>query len=879
MLRNVKIGVKLALGFGLVVLILGVLGMVSYTMTGQIGSNVDTLQKHHLTVVKEGGKAQQAALESIVEEKNYVIYKKDQYDESTQARLATLKKAFEQIDVVAETFSNTELAEANKQLRACADKFADLFRQAVATMKKNVAEEGTMKSAGQKIGDQAAEHMAARQSEYKSGKEALALVNRVNALGLEMRMEEEAYMLRQEQKTLDGVERISKDLLGCLDKLDQSHPTEKEKEQLSRIRKAVGEYVENSKAWAQEYRADSKSSDLKKVTAKLVDTGRLINKNAEEYLAAKQIDTDKAADAMFLWSEVAKLELEARLAQRGYMLERSEENRNRTNLQLAEIAKTLARIGEIAVTQQQKQNVENIRTALQEYGGSFKTWVDNERQIRESIFPELKKAGETIITTAAKTQEDAWTSTDRSGADVASIIGRSKTVVVFALIAGVIVGCTAAWVITRGISRPIQKTLNVLEAVAGGDYKTHLDVDSKDEIGQMATALNTTIQAVDKAMQDVKEAAEREQKAQEERAEAERKAAEEKRRREAEEAEKERLRMEDERKRQEEQAEVERRQAEEERRKAEVLRRKVDELLQVVGAAAAGDLTRRVNVEGNEPVDELAGAIDRMIRDLSGIISQVTESATQFDEGSRVIAESSQTLAQGAQTQSSSVEQMSASIEELTRSIDAVKNNAAEADKVARETNHLAEEGGTAVQKSIEAMELIRTSSTQISEIIQVISEIASQTNLLALNAAIEAARAGEHGMGFAVVADEVRKLAERSNQAAGEISSLIKESTQRVAEGAQLSEMTGESLKKIVHGVETTAAKIAEIATATMQQATNAQEVSVAIQGVAQVTEQSAAGSEEMASSSEELGAQATGLRDLVRRFKVDNTPAKASG
>jgi methyl-accepting chemotaxis protein len=292
-------------------------------------------------------------------------------------------------------------------------------------------------------------------------------------------------------------------------------------------------------------------------------------------------------------------------------------------------------------------------------------------------------------------------------------------------------------------------------------------------------------------------------------------------------------------------------------------------------AEGEGDLTKRLEIFSKDEIGELAHNFNVFCDKLEAIVSEVKASAEQFTEGSRVVAEASQSLASTAQEQSASVEQISASVQQLRQMSEQVKQAAQAANDLGRQAMAVAQEGGQIVGRSVEYMQMIRASSQQIAEIIQVISEIASQTNLLALNAAIEAARAGEHGMGFAVVADEVRKLAERANQAAGEIGKLIKESTARVQEGVALSERTGEAFRRILENVDNVAKRIAEIAESSTVAATGAEEVARAVQTISQAVEQAAAGSEQLASSSEELGAQAATLKQLVGRFKTRQTVA----
>ncbi len=191
-----------------------------------------------------------------------------------------------------------------------------------------------------------------------------------------------------------------------------------------------------------------------------------------------------------------------------------------------------------------------------------------------------------------------------------------------------------------------------------------------------------------------------------------------------------------------------------------------------------------------------------------------------------------------------------------------------------------AEHSSDVVRLAVDAMNGIEKSSTQISQIIGVIDEIAFQTNLLALNAGVEAARAGDAGRGFAVVASEVRALAQRSAEAAKEIKTLIRTSTGQVAEGVDLVGQTGKALSRIFAQVNEINGIIENIASSAQEQSTALVQVNTAINQMDQMTQQNAAMVEESTAATHTLAEETATLSTLMGKFRVsaENGIAKIS-
>lgn len=287
-------------------------------------------------------------------------------------------------------------------------------------------------------------------------------------------------------------------------------------------------------------------------------------------------------------------------------------------------------------------------------------------------------------------------------------------------------------------------------------------------------------------------------------------------------------------------------------------------------ALAKGDLTHRVNAELTGVFAKLKEDFNSAIGRLQDAMKSVLTTTAGISTGANEISQAADDLSKRTEQQAASLEQTAAALEEITATVSKTAQNAKEASVIVGTAKAAAEEGGRVVESAIQAMGQIEQSSKQITDIIGVIDEIAFQTNLLALNAGVEAARAGDAGKGFAVVASEVRALAQRSSEAAKEIKTLIKVSSEHVGSGVKLVGESGEALTRIVDQVIQINGLVTEMSHAAQQQSTGIQEVNTAVAQMDKVTQQNAAMVEESTAASRNLALETSELEQRVAFFRV---------
>ncbi|MDE6814772.1 MAG: HAMP domain-containing protein [Lachnospiraceae bacterium] len=300
------------------------------------------------------------------------------------------------------------------------------------------------------------------------------------------------------------------------------------------------------------------------------------------------------------------------------------------------------------------------------------------------------------------------------------------------------------------------------------------------------------------------------------------------------------------------------------------LKKYINDINAKLSEMAKGNMDQAIGDDYRGEFQPIQHAMAEILDSLNEALAQIDVTARQVSQESRRMATDAQVLSSGAVEQASAVQQLSASIQDISGQVESTSRDANRARNSANDASSQLQICNEKMMDMTAAMEDISKSSNQIGGIIKTIESISFQTNILALNAAVEAARAGEAGKGFAVVADEVRSLANKSSDAAHDITQLIEESMKLVDQGTALSDETTKALMGVMVGAKDATEMIERIAVAADSQSQSIKQVTLGMEQISEVVQTNASTAEKSAASAEELYGQAEEMLVAVQRFKL---------
>ena len=443
---------------------------------------------------------------------------------------------------------------------------------------------------------------------------------------------------------------------------------------------------------------------------------------------------------------------------------------------------------------------------------------------------------------------DAKTATLQTdiGKDVAMSTKQAERVVAVAkalqaaLAAGAfIVASLLGLLAARSVTGPIAYLVRISKQITSGDLDVKAQLDNKDELGDLARAINTMTDNLSKTIDSEK------------------------------------------------QANV-------------YLESVIGDYMSFIENVAAGNLAVKLNVNGgDDKIARLGRNLNQMVESLRGIAGNVKEATADITSSASEISAASTQHNSSATEQAASIQQTNATVDEVRQISEQTAERARQVADIAKESAEISEAGREAVAHTIDGMNEIKEKvetiaenilalseqTQQISDIISTVNDIAEQSNLLALNASIEAARAGEQGKGFAVVAQEVRNLAEQSQQATAQVSAILsdiqkatnavvmvtEEGTKGVDQGSELARKAGSTIAKLTESIEKALVAAQQIAASAEQQTGGMDQIAAAMELIHQATSQNLSGTQQTERAAQNLSELGSRLKELVAVYRVN--------
>ncbi|MCW7754409.1 methyl-accepting chemotaxis protein [Desulfobotulus sp. H1] len=819
--KDFGIAKKLGFGFGLVCLILLLLGGASMRGMNTIGNDMVHTTEYTLPVTNRVADLEHASQSAIMAMQNFIMNGQDNDLAEGRRQLALALEHLDSLTSLHREYAGSN-SDANQKGREVIDLFSRSMDLSERQIHENIRNQTRFDVSGQEVTNAFHALTAHYETLQEEAQAALEMANELkHRMGM-MRLHLTASALFDSEDSFRSMEREHALMQTLAKGLKEKEANSELIRKLDEMIQVLVRYRETGDAWLAAFRSNPAEARRGRLARELQEQGNVITALVEAFLEAKNRDVTRIFQESRFVSTLTQDMAQMRVLEKTYILDRNEENRNQWLAYYATLSQNLETSRHQTTASRNLDLLTEVSRHLQQYRQHATAWVNNRLILENETLPELENRGALLLQLASQASDSAWQQFYVAAENTKRIVRRALWGISLISLLGLGFALASGYSIARGISRPIQTLVATAEGLATGDMTGRSRLDQKDEIGKLAKAIDRSMDQLSGVIRQVKGGADTLAGASEELSTVSRQLAS---------------------------------GSEEVTAQASNVASATEQMSTNISTMASATEEMSVNIQG----------ISSTAEQMSTNMKAVTLSMDESSEGIRRIAENADTNTAIATKAIRLAGSATATMNLLGNAAKEIGDVTEVIKRIAEQTNLLAL---NATIEAASAGEAGRGFAVVASEIKALASQSAHAAENIAAKIRGVQETTGEAVKGIADVSGIITDISNRTN-----------ETTEAVKAQTRIAETISSNIAEATSGIQHIATGIAEVAQGANDMSRNAGEAAQAardiaanIQGVSAAAQQSSAAASQVNSSAVDLSRLAGDLRHHMAAFKTES-------